>query len=163
MLLRSMTGNSCSSGRPRPQRVAGLDQSGPMLARVPTLEMGWKTCRGRRQGASLRRSQLRRRHRHLPVARARRGGARGAVSEARRVLRADGRLATVTPTWPRVALASRLYGPVVGVAARSDGWLAAMRPLDPRPILAAAGFQITASRYVGRGYQSLCVVAVVPE
>lgn len=149
-----------ASRRTRPQRVVGLDQSKAMLARVPPLGMGWTLVEGDATALPFDDGSFDvvvatyLLHVLDETARER------AVKEARRVLRGGGRLATVTPSWPRGMLAKRLYAPIVGVATRSDGWLASVRPLDPRPLLVANGFQITGSRCVARGYPSLCVVGV---
>ena len=81
------------------------------------------------------------------------------IGECRRVLRAGGRLVTVTPAWPRTRIARLLYAPLAAAAASSSGVCIGLRPLDPRRELEQAAFTIAAATYVGRGYPSLCVLA----
>lgn len=84
---------------------------------------------------------------------------RAIIAEAHRVLRAGGRLITVTPTWPRSRIARMIYRPLAAAAGSSVGPRSAFRPLDPRAELRAAGFTVVAERYVGRGYPSICLAA----
>lgn len=146
----------------RPQRAVGIDRSSAMLAHVPRLPEGWELTEADATALPFDDASF-----DLVTAafllHVVDGVVRdGIVREARRILRAGGRFATVTPTWPRTAIAKRLYAPIVTVATGSTGWLRGLRPLDPRPLLDAAGFRISAARDVGLGYPSLCVVAVVP-
>ena len=143
----------------RPYEAVGIDVSGAMLHRAPVLPEGW----------SVRKADARRLafadgafsvvtaayllHVVDAVTRAE------IVRECRRVLRAGGRLVTVTPALPRTRLARMLYAPLAAAAGSSGGPAAGFRPLDPRPELAEAGFTVVATRYVGSGYPSLCVLA----
>ena len=145
--------------RDRPRKAVGVDVSAAMLRRVPALPEGW----------TLEQADARR----LPFA----DGAFAVVTaayllhvidaaerheiigECRRVLRAGGRLVTVTPAWPRTRIARLLYAPLAAAAASSSGVAIGFRPLDPRPDLEQAAFRIAAETYVGRGYPSLCVLA----
>ena len=79
-----------------------------------------------------------------------------ALAEAHRVLRPGGRLVTVTVAAPPPALAAPAFA---ALGRRRPGVLAGMRPLDPRPDLAAAGFRLRAGRLTTRGYPSLVVLA----
>ena len=144
--------------RDRPRKAVGIDVSAAMLRRVPALPGGWTV-----EQADARR---------LPFA----DGAFAVVTaayllhvidaaerheiigECRRVLRAGGRLVTVTPAWPRTRIARLLYTPLAA-AASSSGVCIGLRPLDPRRELEQAAFTIAAATYVGRGYPSLCVLA----
>lgn len=84
------------------------------------------------------------------------------VTEAHRLLRPGGRFVVVTPTRPRTRLARMLYAPLAAAEGTSTGPRSALRPLDPRPDLAAAGFTIAETRLVGRGYPSICALATRP-
>lgn len=145
--------------RDRPPRAVGVDASEAMLARAGPLPEGWAL-----QHADARR---------LPCA----DGAFSIVTtayllhvvdpstraqiigECRRVLRPDGRLVVVTPTWPQTRIARILYAPLAARARSAIGPAAGLRPVDPRRELEDAQFTITATTYVGRGYPSLCVSA----
>lgn len=143
----------------RPQTAIGVDISLAMLRKVPALPAGWAV-----QIADARR---------LPFA----DGAfsvvtaayllhvvdaatrRQIIRECRRVLRLDGRLVTVTPALPQTQVARMLYVPLAAAAGSSVGPAAGLRPLDPGPELEEARFTVVATRYVGCGYPSLCVLA----
>ncbi len=79
---------------------------------------------------------------------------RAVLAEAARVLAPGGRIVVVTPAAPRSFLA-----PLVWFANRSSGVFAGLRPLDTRAGLEAAGFVVSATRLVDRGYRSWCVCA----
>lgn len=81
------------------------------------------------------------------------------IAEAHRVLGPGGRFVAVTPTWPRTRVARMLYSPLVAAARSSVGPRSAFRPMDPRSELEAASFIIAATRYVSRGYPSICALA----
>lgn len=143
----------------RPRKAVGVDASTMMLDRVPALPQGWTIATADA--------------RQLPFA----DGAfdivtaayvlhvvdaatrREIIGECRRVLRAGGRLVTVTPTTPRTRIARLLYAPLAAAARSSVGPVAGFRPLDPRAELERAMFTIAATRYVRRGYPSVCVLA----
>lgn len=145
----------------RPHRVIGTDASAAMLARAhPTCD-GWSL-----QVADARRlpfdddafsvvsaAYLL----HIVDASDR----QQILRECRRVLHADGRLVTVTPAWPRTRWARLLYTPLT--AGAGAGPAAAFRPLDPRDKLRDEAFDVTASRYIARGYPSLCALATPGE
>src|SRR3990170_4383686 len=131
--------------RDRPRKAVGIDVSAAMLRRVPALPEEW----------TLEQADARR----LPFA----DGVFAVVSaayllhvvdpaerheiigECRRVLRAGGRLVTVTPAWPRTRIARLLYAPLAAAAASSSGVCIGLRPLDPRRELEQAAFTIAAA------------------
>ena len=143
----------------RPRKAVGADVSAAMLRRVPALPEGWtlEQAGARRLPfadsafAVVTAAYLL----HVVDAVAR----REIVGECRRVLRAGGRLVTVTPAWPKTRIARLLYTPLAAAAASSSGVTIGFRPLDPRPELEQAAFTIATATYVGRGYPSLCVLA----
>ena len=145
--------------RDRPRKAVGADVSAAMLRRVPSLPEGWtlEQADARRlpfaDGVFAVVSAAYLLHVVDAVAR------REIVGECRRVLRAGGRLVTVTPAWPRTRIARLLYAPLAAAAASSSGVCIGLRPLDPRRELEQAAFTIAAATYVGRGYPSLCVLA----
>jgi ubiquinone/menaquinone biosynthesis C-methylase UbiE len=145
----------------RPRRAVGVDASAAMLEHVPALPREW----------TLQQADARR----LPFADAAFAIVMAAyllhvvdavtrqviIGECRRVLRDGGRLVSVTPSRPRRRVARMLYAPLAAASsASSSGPGAGFRPLDPRGELEEAGFTITATTHVGRGYPSLCVRAV---
>lgn len=145
--------------RERPGSVLGVDACDAMLRRAQPLPEGWAL-----QSADAR---------HLPLADevfsvvtaayvlhvVDRDTRRRMLSECRRVLISGGRLVLVTPSWPRTRAARALYAPLAAVAGEPVGPAAALRPLDPRRELEQAMFTIRATRYLARGYPSICVVA----
>lgn len=128
-----------------------------MLDRGTTLPSGWSVQRGdarQLRFADATFTVVTAAYRlHVVDATAR----RAIIAEAHRVLRPGGRLITVTPTWPRSRVARRLYRPLAAAAGSSVGPLSALGPLDPRADIEAAAFDVTAQRYVGRGYPSICL------
>ena len=140
-----------------PRRVVGIDSSPGMLSRAPDLPSGWQLVLGDA--------------RSLPFAEAsfevvvcayllhllEPSDQRAVLAEARRVLRAGGRMVTVTPTLP-VALRSLIPGRLSERLAGSMPPSArTLLPLDTRPGLIAAGFAVEDTRRSWRGYPSLCV------
>ena len=85
---------------------------------------------------------------------------RAVIAEIARVLRPGGRLGTITVAPPHSLPGRVLAAPLIAAARRSEGSLASLRPLDPRPELEAAGFDVVGGQRTMRGYPSLCVVAV---
>lgn len=84
---------------------------------------------------------------------------RAVIIEAARVLRAPGRLITVTVGVPRSPALALAFAPVAAIARRAHGIMAGLRVLDPRHELIDAGFSVRAARRTGRGYPSLVVAA----
>lgn len=84
---------------------------------------------------------------------------RQVIRECRRVLRPGGRFVSVTPTWPRTRVARMLYAPLAAAAESSVGPGAALRPLDPTHDLESEKLTVAQTRYVARGYPSLCALA----
>lgn len=149
--------------RPDPPReVLGVDASAAMLARAPALPPTWRL---RRVDAT----QL-----PLPA-----GGydlvcaayllhvldataRRSVLGEVNRVLARGGRLVLVTVTAPPPSVLAVAFAALAALAAwarRGPGILAGLRPLDPRPELRAAGFDVMRARRTTRGYPSLVVLA----
>jgi ubiquinone/menaquinone biosynthesis C-methylase UbiE len=81
-----------------------------------------------------------------------------ALSECRRLLTSGGQLGVVTVIEPGGWL-SMLARPLDRLASASSGPLSGLRPLDPRPELERAGFQLQACARVTRGYPALVTVA----
>jgi len=153
-LLRTLARHPC-----RPRVAIGVDESPSMLDRGKTLPSGWSVGRGdarRLRFADATFTVVTAAY-LLHVVDA--AGRRAIIAEAHRVLRPGGRLITVTPTWPRSRVARMLYRPLAAAAGSSVGPLSALRPLDPRADIEAAAFSVTAERYVGRGYPSICLSA----
>lgn len=142
----------------RPRVAIGVDECPAMLERAAALPTGWSL-----RVADARRLPYADRSfsvvtaaylLHVVDAEAR----RQIVSEAHRVLLPGGRFVVVTPGWPRTRLGRMLYSPLAAACGSCPGPRGAFRRLDPRPDLAAASFAIRASRLVGRGYPSICVL-----
>jgi len=142
-----------------PAEAVGVDASARMLARVPPLPPGWDVAQADAT--------------ELPFAddsfdlatvayllhlldRPRRTAV---LAELARVLRPRGRLVTVTVAPPRRPRAAAAVERAFDAGLARLGPLAGLRPLDPRPDLAAAGFEPTVARRTGRGYPSLTVSA----
>ena len=143
----------------RPRMAIGVDVSAAMLERAAPLPRGWSLetgdARRLRFGdgdfSVVTAAYLL----HVVDAAAR----EEIIAEAHRVLRPGGRLVVVTPAWPRRRVARLLYASLVAMGGASSGPRGAFRPLDARGDLEAASFSVTATRLVGRGYPSLCVLA----
>ncbi len=145
--------------RDPPRSVIGVDDSPAMLQLAPPLPDGWSL-----QAADARR---------LPFVDCRFSAITAAyllhvvdpparrqiIGECHRVLRPGGRVAVITPSWPRTRIARMLYAPLANATGSSVGPAAALRPLDPREELEEASFSIRAVRQIGRGYPSICVSA----
>lgn len=148
------------AGRPdRPAVAIGVDASTAMLERAPALPRGWELKVGKGQrlrfgdGAFSVVTAAYLLHVVDGLAR------REILAEARRVVHTGGRFVSVTPAWPRRRLAAGAYAVLVRAAGRRGPNQNPLAPLDPRAELRAAGFDVEAARYVGRGYPSLCVSA----
>lgn len=143
----------------RPGEAVGADASAAMLAKAGPLPAGWSLTEadarrlpfGDGDFTVVTAAYLL----HVVDAVAQ----REILNECRRVLRPGGRLVVVTPAWPPTRIARWLYAPFAATARSSVGPAAALRPLDPTALLTQAMFTVTATRYVGRGYPSLCVSA----
>lgn len=149
--------------RDRPARAVGLDRSPAMLARAGPIPAGWELLRGdaRRLPFESGSFDVATASYLLHVVTA---DARAAIlGEIHRVLGAGGRVGMITVAPPRSRVGLALSRPVRAAAARSDGALAGLRPLDPGPLLREAGFAATGRRRVLRGYPSLCVTALRPR
>lgn len=143
----------------RPDRAIGVDASRAMLARAPDLPSRW----GLQQADA---SALPFPDASFDVATAcyllhtlEVPTRQQVLGEVARVLRAGGRLVTVTPTEPRGRAARALAAPLIALARRSSGLLAGLRPLDPTDELIGAGFAVRSVRHVAGGYPSMCVLA----
>jgi len=156
-LLRALAKHSS-----RPRITVGIDECPAMLERAHALPAGWsvQTADARQlpfaDGTFSIVTAIYLLHVVDGTAR------RQIVTEARRVLRPGGQFVVVTPTRPRTRLARILYTPLAAAAGASTGPRSAFRPLDSRPDLAAAGFEIADTRLVGRGHPSICIRATRP-
>lgn len=142
----------------RPRRALGVDGSPAMLARVGPLPAGWGVLRAGVDSlpfdaesfdVAVASYVL-----HVLDAPAR----VPALREIHRVLRPGGALVTVTPALP-LPSGNPLHRRIVRWIERSDGTRRGLLPLDPRALLASAGFVVESSRRVWLGYPSLCVRA----
>ncbi|MGH2910119.1 MAG: class I SAM-dependent methyltransferase, partial [Solirubrobacteraceae bacterium] len=148
------------AARPEPPReVLGVDASAGMLARVSGLPRGWRVRQAdaRRLPCAPGRFDLVTAayllHLLDPPAR------RAVVREAGRVLGPGGRLVVVTVIESPAAACGPVFAALAAWARRSSGIVAGLRPLDPRPALGAAGFEVLGARRTTRGYPSLSVLA----
>lgn len=146
-----------------PAEAVGIDASAAMLRRVPTLPEGWRLIQAPAERVPLADQSFDvvaaafLMHLLDPALR------RKVLGEAHRLLRPGGRFLVVTVAPPRSPPLRLLATPLLALARRSDGVLAGLRPLDPTPDLAQAGFTVRETRRTGRGYPSLVVLAVRPE
>lgn len=88
------------------------------------------------------------------------GDAEAVLREARRVLDPNGRLVVVSPVAPRSAFARPYHWLARLLERRLPSLFRGIRLLDPEPLLRRAGVVPRRGRYVGRGYPSLCILAV---
>lgn len=143
----------------QPRAAIGVDASAEMVSMAPALPEGWTLETGdarRLRHADSAFSVVTAAYLlHVvdPVDR------RQVIRECRRVLRPGGRFVSVTPSWPRSRLAQMLYAPLAARARAAVGPAAALRPLDPRQDVESEGLTVCSTRYVARGYPSLCVLA----
>ena len=142
---------------PRPRQAIGLDCSAEMLELAAALPPGWDLVQARAEKVPFPDrsfdvvAAIYLLHLLEPLTRA------AVLREARRLLRAPGRLITVTVVPPRSAAARVLAAPIIPLVLRSRGPLAGLRPLDPRDELRRAGFSIRRAVRTSRGYPSLVV------
>ncbi|MGD9734043.1 MAG: class I SAM-dependent methyltransferase [Solirubrobacterales bacterium] len=141
-----------------PREAIGVDSSPAMLARAPALPAGWLLLQGDAAhlpfpaGSFDIVTAAYLLHLLEPAERA------AVLAEARRVIRSAGRLVAVTIAPPRPAKLARLLSAALSHA---PGTHLGLRPLDPRPDLEAAGFEIVRARRTRRGYPSLITLASV--
>lgn len=143
----------------RPAEAIGVDASREMLARVGPLPPGWRLLHA--DAADLPFPDGR-----FDVAAAAyllhildEEALNRALREVQRVLVPGGRLVTVTPTAPRSSLRVP-YRATTRVLEALTPLAAALRPFDAASELTRAGLRVAETRYVARGYPSLCVLAV---
>ena len=143
----------------RPAEAIGVDSSSAMLALAPELPAGWELRDGDATAlpylaASFDVVTASYLLHFLPEE-----TRRAVIAEIARVLRPGGRVGTITVAPPSSLPGRVLAAPLIAAARRSNGSLASLRPLDPRPELEAAGFDVVEARRTLLGYPSLCVVA----
>ena len=142
----------------RPRRAVGVDGSPAMLARVGPLPAGWEVLRAGVDSLPLDAESfdiaVASYVLHVLDAPAR----MPALREIHRVLRPGGALVTVTPALP-LPSDNMLHRRIARWIKRGDGPRRGLLPLDPRQLLASAGFVVDSTRWVWLGYPSLCVRA----
>jgi ubiquinone/menaquinone biosynthesis C-methylase UbiE len=147
-------------GARKAMRVVGLDSSAEMLARAPELPGGWELVEGDAARLPFTDASFDvvtagyLLHILDPPER------EAAIGEIARVLRSGGRAGVVTVAPPRGRLAHAATAPLRARAARSEGRLRGMRPLDPGLELGVAGLAETRRERTLLGYPSLCLTAV---
>ncbi|CAN5801036.1 hypothetical protein BH24ACT25_BH24ACT25_11420 [soil metagenome] len=144
----------------RPASAVGIDSSVAMLDRARPLPEGWELVEADARALPFEDASFDVVTAAYLLHTLDRPARSVVLAECRRVLRADGRLVTVTVSRPRSRVGARLAGPIIWLARRSSGTLAGLRPLDPRSEIEAAGFAVErAAAVAGAGYPSLCVLA----
>ena len=154
-LLRSL---SKRSGRPA--EAIGIDPCARMLAQAGPLPAGWQLAQGRGEQLPFDSASfdlvtisyvL-----HVVDADTR----RSLISEAARVLRPGGSIATVTIAPPVSRAAKAITAPVRWAAQRYPSLFVGLQPLDPAADLERGGFSESGRRRDFRGYPALCLVAI---
>lgn len=139
----------------RPARAIGIDRSPGMLACVGRLPEGWRVQQGDALALPLADDAadvaVAAYLLHLLAPRER----STVLAELRRVLRPGGRLVVVTMFTARPTGTALL----AGLARAAPRTLGGLRPLDPRPGLAAAGWKVERAAALRGGYPSLVVRA----
>ncbi len=82
------------------------------------------------------------------------------IEELRRIASPGARIVAVTPVAPDFAGAPRGAALGAALARRFPSALSGLRPHDPTGEFERSGLTVTARRVVGRGYPSLCVLAI---
>lgn len=139
----------------RPSTVTGLDKSDEMLARVPSLPVGWSVARGHATRLPFQAARFDVVFASYVLHLLGPPTLRRALGEMRRVTKPGGRVVTVTPVAPRSCLARPYELTVAALAQLSEGSLG-LRGMDPRQELVRHGFEPDKARYVHGGYPSLC-------
>ncbi len=147
------------AGQPeRPRQATGVDSSAAMLSHIGSLPAGWEVLVADVGALPLESASfdvaIASYVLHVLNAPAR----MPALRELHRVLRPAGVLVTVTPALPLPA-DHPFHRWIVRRLEADSGPRRAMLPLDPRRLLAAAGFEVEETRRVWLGYHSLCVRA----
>lgn len=142
----------------RPRLATGVDASAAMLSRVGLLPPGWRVVVADVASLPLPAASfdvvIASYLLHVLDAPAR----APALREIHRVLRPGGALVTVTPTLPLPG-GHPLHRRVSAWLEAQAGPRRGLLPLDPRELLAEAGFRVEAVRRVWAGYPSLCLRA----
>lgn len=145
---------------PRPAAAVGIDRSAGMLARAGTLPAGWSVLRADARAVPLPDacadvvtcSYLL----HLLEAPDR----AAVLGEALRLLRrGPGALLVVVTVWSGGPIAAALHA---AARLRPYAW-GGLRPLDPSPDIAAAGFDVTHRAGLARGGYPSLVLAAAPR
>lgn len=142
----------------RPRRATGVDSSAAMLAHIGPLPADWEVLVADIGALPLESASfdvaIASYVLHVLDTPAR----MPALREIHRVLRPAGVLVTVTPALP-LPVDHSLHRWIVRRLEAHSGPRRGMLPLDPRRLLAAAGFEVEETRRVWLGYHSLCVRA----
>jgi len=147
------------AGRPsRPVRAVGVDSSSEMLAAARHRLPEWELVAADARALPFTDDSFDVVTASYVLHVLDRGDRARVLEEIYRVLRPDGRLATVTPALQRTALGRLLLRPVAAVAERSSSLASGLRSLDPRAEI-GEHFTVRRVRWVNRGYPSVCVLA----
>ena len=145
----------------RPNHVVGVDASEAMLERAPALPPGWELRQADARGLPFPDASFDVAtacyllHLLAPTSR------HEVLGEMARVLTSGGRIVVVTPAAPGSRVGRALAAPVIGLARRSSGALAGLRPLDPTGELAETGFELVSMRRAANVPPSTCVLGVL--
>lgn len=148
--------------RPRPPGVVvGVDSSPQMLAAAGHLPSGWKLAEADARDLPFDDGSFEVVTATYLLHVLDRGDRARVIEEIARVLRPGGRLATVTPALPRARAGRALLRPLAAIAERSSGLAAGLRTLDPS-LEIGRHLTVRRTRWVNRGYPSVCVLACAP-
>lgn len=147
-------------GRPLvPRRVVGVDRSAGMLEQVPLLPDGWSVLAADATALPFPDASFDVAFAAYVLQILPRPEQAAALTELRRVLRADGRLVAVTPYVPRRGAGRVGAGVFDAAAAVAPARLGGLRTDDVRPALERAGFAVERAALRRHGYPSLVVSA----
>ena len=138
-----------------PAAVIGIDRSPGMLAEVGALPAGWRTHEGDATALPFAAASFDVAVSSYLLHLLDNATRRSVLSELHRVVRPGGRLAVITVWSPRGVV----RGALAGLARSSAEAFGGLMPCDPRPDLAATGWELSRAHVLHRGYPSLVVLA----